>query len=199
VSAPPDDEHGLRKQAKAELRRRMRAVRRVMPEDARRVRAQALAAHVLALAEYAGAKTLAVYVAVRGEADPTPVVEAALGAGKTIALPRVEGAGIVFHRWSPDAALVESADLIPEPAADAPIVAPDAIDLVLVPALAVDARGHRIGYGRGYYDRLLPTLVHAHKVAFVYDFQLLAELPDTTGDVRVDRVVTDRRVIPVLP
>ena len=199
MSAPPDDEHGLRMQAKAELRRRMRSVRRVLPDDARAARARALTERIVALAEFADAQTVAAYVAVRGEADPADVLERAFDAGKTVALPRVEGADLVFHRWSKRDTLVENADGIPEPSTDAAVVAPETIDLVLVPALAADARGHRLGYGRGYYDRALPRLARAHKVAFVYDFQLLAELPDTRGDVRVDRVVSDRRDLPVLP
>jgi len=199
MSTPPDDEHGLRMQAKSELRRRMRSVRRVLPEDARAARARALSERVVALPEYATARMLAAYVAVRGEANPAAVVAHALGAGKTVALPRVEGSDLVFHRWSEGDVLVENADGIPEPSSDAAVVAPETIDLVLVPALAVDARGHRLGYGGGYYDRALPRLARAHKVAFVYDFQLLAELPDTRGDVPVDRVVSDRRDLPVLP
>ena len=61
--------------------------------------------------------------------------------------------------------------------------------------MAIDASGYRIGYGQGYYDRLLPKLGAAFKVAIVYDFQLLAETPYTDGDVPVDCVVTDQRTL----
>jgi 5-formyltetrahydrofolate cyclo-ligase len=66
-----------------------------------------------------------------------------------------------------------------------------------VPALAVDARGFRIGYGRGFYDRLLPTLPNALTVAIVYDFQLVAEVPEEPFDVPVHVVATDARVLRV--
>ena len=119
--------------------------------------------------------------------------------GSAIALPRIDSEdGIVLHRWTSDGALVESADRILEPPRTNELVRNDDVDLVIVPALAVDARGHRIGSGHGYYDRFLPRLVRAHKVGFVYDFQLLAELPNTRGDVRVDAIVSDRRVISLL-
>ena len=62
-------------------------------------------------------------------------------------------------------------------------------------ALAVDPRGYRIGYGGGYYDRLLPQLQNALSCAVVYDFQLVAEVPELPFDVTVDLIVTDAQVI----
>ena len=67
------------------------------------------------------------------------------------------------------------------------------VDLVIAPALAVDERGHRLGYGRGYYDRLLARLQPATTIVVAYDFQLIGEVPTTTSDVALDWVVTDRR------
>jgi 5-formyltetrahydrofolate cyclo-ligase len=81
-----------------------------------------------------------------------------------------------------------------QPAASAPPIADASIDLVLVPALAVDERGHRIGYGKGFYDRLLPRLA-ALRVALVFDFERIVEVPVRAGDVPVDVIVTDERVI----
>jgi 5-formyltetrahydrofolate cyclo-ligase len=191
-----DAERTLRLRAKDELRRRMRTVRGAVPADARAARARALADRVFALDEYARARVVAAYVAVQSEADPAAVLARALAEQKHVALPRImEDGALEFRDWSDRRTLVESPLGIPEPPNEALLVRPDEIDFVLVPALAVDARGHRIGSGRGYYDRVLPALTRAHKVAFVYDFQLLAEIPDTEGDVRVDRIVTDRRTL----
>lgn len=194
MSRAPPDERALRLQAKEELRRRMRSVRGAIPADARAARSRAMTERAVALDEYARARVVAGYVAVRSEADPAGVLSRAFADGKRVALPRVDATdALVLRAWSEGKTLVESELGIPEPPEEAPALAPDEIDLVLVPALAVDARGHRIGSGRGFYDRLLPLLTRAHKVAFVYDFQLLAEIPDTQGDARVDRVLTDRR------
>ena len=79
-----------------------------------------------------------------------------------------------------------------EPAADAPVAT--ALDAIIVPAIAVDPTGHRIGYGAGYYDRTLPAFAPpAVSIAVAYDWQLVAEVPATEGDVRVAWVVTDIR------
>jgi 5-formyltetrahydrofolate cyclo-ligase len=82
-----------------------------------------------------------------------------------------------------------------QPPAGSPRVPELDVGIVLVPALAVDERGHRIGWGKGFYDRLLPLVPDAVRIALVFDFQLVAEVPDTPGDERVDYVVTDSRVI----
>ena len=86
---------------------------------------------------------------------------------------------------------------IPEPARDAPRIEPGEIELALIPALAVDPRGYRIGYGGGYYDRLIPRLSKACTCALAYDFQLISEVPELHFDVAVELVVTDARVIRV--
>jgi 5-formyltetrahydrofolate cyclo-ligase len=72
---------------------------------------------------------------------------------------------------------------------------PESIDALVVPALAVDPTGHRIGYGAGYYDRALPRHPSAKAIAVAYDWQLVAEVPATPGDVKVGWVVTDVRTI----
>ena len=74
------------------------------------------------------------------------------------------------------------------------------LDVIIVPALQVDAHGHRIGYGAGYYDRALPRYSPpARTIAVVFDFQLIPEVPVTDGDVPIGVVVTDRRVLRVAP
>jgi len=95
--------------------------------------------------------------------------------------------------------LLEPGDFgVPEPRADSPVLAPHDVDLVLVPGLAFDERGHRIGYGAGFYDRLLPLLGRALTVGIAFDFQLVAEIPDTPGDAPVALLVTDARVLETL-
>jgi 5-formyltetrahydrofolate cyclo-ligase len=83
-----------------------------------------------------------------------------------------------------------------EPSLDDPEAVRGEVEAVVVPALAADPSGHRIGYGAGYYDRTLPRFAPpAVAVAVVFDFQLVAEVPTTDGDVRVDWIVTDTRVM----
>jgi 5-formyltetrahydrofolate cyclo-ligase len=192
-------EQALRVRAKAELRERLRAVRRVLPEAACATRSQALCERLIALPEFASARVVVGYAAYRKEADAQLALHAAEQAGKNTGLVRVEPENALgVHRHRSGDALAENAYGILEPAPDAPRIELGDIDLILVPGLAVDERGHRIGYGQGYYDRLLPRLPRAFKVAVAYDFQLLAETPNTHADVAVDCVVTDERVLRVV-
>src|SRR5262249_6184501 len=80
-----------------------------------------------------------------------------------------------------------------QPDAAAPVA--EALDVIVVPALAVDPRGHRLGYGAGYYDRALAAMPSAIPIAVAFDFQLLAEIPVSPADVPVKWIVTDTRVL----
>jgi 5-formyltetrahydrofolate cyclo-ligase len=191
-------EQALRVRAKAELRERMRGLRRVLPEAACAARSRALCERLIALPEFERARVIVGYAAYRKEADVAFALRAGEQAGKTIGLVRVEPENALgVHRHRSGEALVENAYGILEPAADAPEIELARLDLILVPALAADERGHRIGYGQGYYDRFLPRVPRAFKVVVAYDFQLLAETPNTHADVALDCVVTDERVLRV--
>jgi 5-formyltetrahydrofolate cyclo-ligase len=186
----------LRAAAKQALRQRMRRLRQVMPEAACAARSHEICARLLELPEFSRSQCIVSYRAFQKEADPAEVLESAERAGKTVGLVRIEPAmSLALHRHRSGEPLVANAFGLLEPPADAPPIASDEVDLIIVPALAVDDRGQRIGYGRGYYDRLLPRLGRAFKIAVAYDFQLLVETPDSPRDVAVDCVVTDRRVL----
>lgn len=191
-------EQALRAQAKQELRKRMRGLRRVMPEAACAARSLAICERLSGLPAFERAAVVVGYAAFRKEADPSAALRSAERAGKRVGLVRIDdGGGLALHAYAQGDPLEDNAFGIAEPQANAPRIAHADVDLVIVPALAVDARGHRIGYGHGYYDRLLPALTRAFKVAIAYDFQLLAEAPDTHGDAAVDCVVTDARELTV--
>jgi len=85
---------------------------------------------------------------------------------------------------------------IPEPRADCPPVTLESIEFVLTPGIAFDAEGRRLGYGGGYYDRLLPLLHSAAcRVGGAFEVQIVARVPAAPHDVRVQYVVTERRTI----
>lgn len=188
-------ERELRRRAKLAVRSQMRAVRAALPPSARDARSQEIAKRVLALPELAGAKTVLAFASIRNEVHTGPIIRALRSAGKRIALPRVIEDGLGLHLIEPDTVLVDGAFSVPEPPKGAPRIEPFDVDFALVPALAVDARGYRIGYGGGYYDKLLPALPSACACAVVYDFQLIAEVPEEPFDAAVDLIVTDARVI----
>lgn len=195
----PEEELRIRAEVKAQLRAKMRAIRRALPASARAARSAKIVERLLALPAYAGASVVAGFFPLRGEVDLRALFDRVLADGKTLALPRVdlESDEIVLHRWSPGDPLEEGPYELREPTHDAPEVAPADVGLVICPALAADETGNRIGYGRGYYDRLLPRCTRAYGCVVAFDFQLVAEVPAMPGDVAVDAVVTDARTIVV--
>ncbi|HJL18044.1 MAG TPA: 5-formyltetrahydrofolate cyclo-ligase [Sandaracinaceae bacterium LLY-WYZ-13_1] len=191
----PEEEAYLRAQVKEEIRRRRRSVRRALPRAARLARSEAICERVLALPEWSEARTVLAFVSMPKEVQTTRAVEAAWAAGKRVATTRMNATfdGLELREWREGDELEESGMMFLQPPADAPWVPDDEVDLVLVPALAVDERGHRVGYGKGFYDRLLPRLTRALRVGLVFDFERIAEVPDWEGDQPVDVVVTDAR------
>jgi 5-formyltetrahydrofolate cyclo-ligase len=198
--------HEIGRRMKAELRDRMRRVRKAIGDEGRRERSAKIAAHVLALPQWKDAKTVALFVPMRTEVDVTLLRDAALEAGKTIAAPRmIELASddptmpprlsLELRSWGADIEPIESGKMVKEPPESAPLVSPESVDLVIVPALALDPSGGRVGYGAGLYDGLLPTLTRAFFVAVAYEFQLVVELPLAPHDRRVHHIVTDERSV----
>jgi 5-formyltetrahydrofolate cyclo-ligase len=185
----------LRMRAKAEIRRQLRAVRRVLPIEACNERSARVSERMLELPELRDANVVVAYVAMRKELDPNPLLVAARALGKKIGLPRIDGESLVLHEYADGDELEESGYGTFDPPASSPIIEPNEVDFIIVPGLAFDPRGHRVGYGRGYYDRLLPSLPRAFKVGVAYDFQLIAEAPNDVHDVALDCVVTDVRVM----
>lgn len=186
------EEEAILAQAKKGLRSRMRALRGAIPEASRQQRSEALVARVRELERYASARTIAAFMAIHGEVDLTSLRRAAAAEGKTVALPRVDlASGDLLLHDAPEEELEMGAYGIEEPREGARLVDPETVDLVLVPALVVDLDGYRVGYGKGYYDRLLPRAPRALACAVVFDFQLVAEVPREAQDVPVDQVITD--------
>jgi len=183
-----------RQESKRDLRRRTIAARQAM-DPAERDRLSHLAQQaVLGSPEWARAQVVLLYIPIRGEADTAALASAGRQAGKRLLLPRVEQAThkLWLHRWdgTPEQ-LAPGAYGIPEPRPDLPPEDPSAVDLVIVPGVAFDRRGCRLGYGGGYYDRLLPALALAVKIGLGYGFQLVERIPDEAHDVRLDAVASE--------
>ena len=187
----------LRRRSKQALRNQMRTVRAALPDSACDARSAEIRKRLFGLAELQRAATVLAFASIRNEVRTQPSIEAAWSASKRVALPRVQGDELSLHLVDPQTPLLPGSFSIPEPARDAPRIEPGEIELALIPALAVDPRGYRIGYGGGYYDRLIPRLSKACTCALAYDFQLISEVPELHFDVAVELVVTDARVIRV--
>lgn len=138
---------------------------------------------------------IAGYAAVRGEADPFPLMAALANQGHALCLPQTLEETLVFRAWKPGDPLVVGRFNIPEPDAKAKERRPD---LVLVPLLAFDRHGYRLGYGGGFYDRYLSE--HRAKrtiraIGIAYAGQKVDELPREPTDEPLDAVVTEESVI----
>lgn len=192
----PRDEY-LKYVVKNQLRSRMSALRTGLPRKARQDYSEAMCNHILQLSCYKQARTIIGYCPIKKEVDPKLVIQTAFKDEKTIGFPRVnkQNGLLSLHSWSIGDSLSKSDMGVKEPDISAPLLELSEIDLILVPALAIDARGYRIGYGKGYYDRLLALIPDATTIAIVYDFQLVIEVPVTDGDIPLSMVVTDRRIL----
>jgi len=194
------------------LRDEKRALRRVMAGrrdelsvDDRGRLAQAATELLLDLPEVTAARVVAAFVSTRSEIDTSRAIDGLRRRGVTVVLPRVSAEllppRLRFHRVDGPSELVFGIFGLLEPGPGCPEVAPHDIDVFMVPGLAFDARGGRVGYGGGYYDELT-AYVRAHPdgpsgffVGFGYDFQVAESCPTGEWDVPIDCVVTDARVI----
>jgi 5-formyltetrahydrofolate cyclo-ligase len=188
----------IRLKVKAELRKRMRGVRKTAPPEACAERSAKIVASLEAHEVVAAAKSVALFwpIVERHEVDLRELDRRLRARGVQIAYPAIDPeTGEMSFRIVEDVAVLEERGYgFAEPASDAPLAT--ALDVVVVPALAVDPMGHRIGYGAGYYDRTLPKYAPpAIAISVAYDWQLVAEIPATPGDVQTSWVVTDQRVL----
>lgn len=193
-----DVETLLRHKAKAVLRQRAKNLRSTMPSDAIAQRSAAIVERVAALPEIAGAATVALFYPMerRHEVDLRDLDLSLRMRRKRVAYPTIDPeTRVMTFRFTGKLAEVEERGMMfSEPPHDAEEAT--ALDVIVVPALQVDPRGHRIGYGAGFYDRTLPRyLPGARTVIVAFDFQLIPEVPVTEGDVACDVIVTDRRVL----
>ena len=186
---------------KRDLRRAVLARRDALPEATRIAASGTIFITIAALDAFRGAETVLAYHSFGSEPVTAAFLQAVLAGGKALVLPRVrrEGGRLDLYRvLDPDAQLEPGVWGIrePDPAVCAP-VAPSDVDFVLVPGVAFDARGGRIGYGGGYYDRLLAEVSEGTAlVAAAFAVQLVEEVPMEPGDRQVDVVVTERRTYP---
>jgi 5-formyltetrahydrofolate cyclo-ligase len=184
--------------AKSALRRSALALRDAMPPEERAAASQALAARAFPAAVEPGV-IVSGFIPLKSEIDIRPLMRALADRGAKLALPVVVGRGepLVMRAWEFGAPLKGGGWGISEPPAGASEVLPD---ILLVPLLAFDRAGHRIGYGAGYYDMTI-TALRAKKavtaIGMAFAAQEVAGVPTTPRDARLDLVLTEREVIGV--
>lgn len=173
---------------KAELRRMIREKKRAMTTEEIESRSEQLGEKFAACDQYLAAKTIYGYLPYNQEVRTIPMLERAIAEGKRVAVPKVYGDEMKFIYLDDLSAIEKGYAGIPEPIADGP-VADDPTALVLMPGLAFDPMGHRIGYGGGFYDKFLAGEPEHPTVALCYEFQMLPKLETEEFDIPVDCVL----------
>ena len=173
---------------KKELRAMIRAKKRDMTEEQIQQASERLGQLFAQSQLYKEAKTIYGYLPYNQEVRTVPMLEQAIRDGKRVAVPKVYGEEMRFIYMDDFSKVEKGYAGIPEPAEDGP-VADDPTALVLMPGLAFDPQGHRIGYGGGFYDRFLAQEPEHPTLALCYDFQMLEHLDTEEFDIPVDCVL----------
>jgi 5-formyltetrahydrofolate cyclo-ligase len=181
---------------KSEIRRDAVTRRDALPAAERAAAAATIAARPLPVAVPPGA-IVSGFSPLKSEINPVPLMRAFAAAGARLALPVVAGRGkpLIMRAWNFGEPLASGVWGIREPPESAPEVFPD---ILIVPMLAFDRTGHRIGYGAGYYDMTIARLRGMKPVialGIAYAAQEIAEIPTTPRDAALDLVLTEREMI----
>lgn len=173
---------------KTALRKQIREKKRAMTPQQIENASRDLGRQFAASSLYREAKTIYGYLPYNQEVRTVPMLEQALRDGKRVAVPKVYGDEMKFIYLDDLSKVEKGYSGIPEPILDEP-VANDATALVLMPGLAFDPQGHRIGYGGGFYDKFLASEPDHPTLALCYDFQMLPHLETEEFDMPVDCVL----------
>ena len=154
-----------------------------------------IAERVLPFADQMGGGPVGGFWPIRTELDPRPALAQLADRGLLAALPVVSPSGLIFRAWNMSDVLIEGPFGLSEPAATSPEVSPRAL---LVPLAAFDRRGHRIGYGAGYYDRAIARLSAIgplFTIGVAFSVQEIERVPDEPHDRALDVIVTETETI----
>jgi len=181
--------------SKSEIRNLVRELRRKQSPASIIRKSRAIWKSLSSLPEYRRARTIAFYasIAKEGEVATAYMIEGSLAQKKKLCLPKVVDDRLEFFDIKNVEDLDEGAFGILEPTGEK--VEPEQIELIILPGIAFDVSGNRIGFGRGYYDRFLKKARNTSIVALAFDFQIVDKIPSAESDVRVSKIVTESRII----
>jgi len=186
--------------SKNSLRQEVLAKRDAISQATRQAYTVDLLVNISSLPEWKKANTVLLYLGIKTEFDPTPLVEAALSMEKMVVLPRIlkaENRLEIRQIQSLDQDLVSGVWGLREPdPSSCPEIEPAKLDFVLVPGVAFDLQGNRMGYGAGFYDRLLSDQrLVAPRISAFFSEQLVDQVPHEAHDLPVDIMVMPRQIL----
>ena len=180
---------------KKEIRAEVKKRRREADEETLHEKSLQILERFRQLSAYKDASLLLAYVDAKREVETRLLMRCAWDDGKKVAVPRVDGDGIMhFYYLRSLKDLEPGAFGIMEPRADCRICEPEE-GLLLMPGVAFDEQGHRVGYGGGYYDRYLEKHPHLIHIALAFEFQIFPEVPSEKHDICPDLIVTEKRIL----
>ena len=176
---------------KKELRRLIRSLKQQHSPSELHAMSCALCERVVSTPQWRSATTILLYHALPDEVDTTPLLEAALSAGKQVLLPVVVDAeNMVLRVYSgAESMSVGSFGILEPTGPDFPSEAYPSIQLAIVPGMSFDDSCHRLGRGKGYYDRLLPQLPEAYLIGICFPFQHQPSIPSLSHDIVMHQVI----------
>lgn len=178
------------------LRQKMLAMRRALSANETESRSSSLKENILSLLEYKNAKKIMAFLAMKGESNLDGFIRKALLDGKEVYIPvclpeRQMEAGRLIDMEHFEKGPLGLRNL----PAGYEVTSPESLDLVLIPGLAVSQEGIRLGMGAGYYDRYLARVPFEKRVAALWDFQVIPDIPSEPFDQKIAKIVTDKSVI----
>ena len=184
-------------ETKEEIREKYRKIRAQIPSETRKHADSQIAERLFNRPEYRDARIIYCYMSFKDEADTASIIDKSLRLGKQVALPRVSGKRkMEFFFISGQKDLVTGFMGIKEPAGYClEASAPSEDALVLLPGLAFDRSGARLGYGGGFYDTYLAKHAGCKKAALAYSAQIAPEIPTEPVDVKTDMIITEKELI----
>ncbi|EKV02185.1 5,10-methenyltetrahydrofolate synthetase [Leptolyngbya sp. PCC 7375] len=176
---------------KAQMRRSLLKARQALPPQVWQQKCDRICTHLAQWPTLQNARTILAYCSFRNEPD----LESLLAQQRSWGLPRCQGKELIWHRWFPTCGwpLRSGTYGITEPDPTSPLVDPRRVDVILVPAVACDVRGYRLGYGGGFYDRMLSQTSWQGKttIGIVFEFARLPEIPKNRWDCPLDGICTE--------
>lgn len=182
---------------KSAIRKEILSRRDSLAPDIKRAKDRSIGERLTGLPEFAAARTVLLFASFRSEVDTAGLIKHCFSIGKHVVLPRTdkERGELVLFGVTGIGELVPGYMGIPEPSVfDGRTAAVQDMDLIVVPGVAFDERCNRLGYGKGYYDKLLRHR-KAPAIALSYEEQIVAALPAEPHDIGMDKIITDKRII----